>query len=173
MPETQEQPQQAEFYPTVSAIIVHEDKVLLRRDKQRYNWLPVSSHIDLHETPIDAAFRQVKYETGLPSNNLTVLLPYMDNLTLEREEGESSTQPLPFDVDIFREGTGVHHHVDFAYILVSNTDELTPEADEPPELQWFTAEELEDLMMTSKATVSRALYALKRCAENPPEEKED
>ena len=31
------------------------------------------------------------------------------------------------------------------------------------------ADELKDLMMTSKTTVSRALYALKRYKENPPE----
>lgn len=170
MADTQKNEIQREFFPTVSAIIVHGDKVLLRRDKQRYNWLPVSSHIGVEETPIDALFRQVRFETGLPDSNVTLLLPYMDNLSLDRDEKESSTQPMPFDVDIFREGSGVHHHVDSAYILISNTDELTPEADTPPELQWFTAEELEDLMMTSKATVSRALYALKRYAEKPPEE---
>ncbi len=169
MADTQETQTEREFYPTVSAIIIHAGKVLLRRDQQRYNWLPVSTHIGINETPIDALFRQVHFETGLPHNNLTLLLPYMDNLSLKRDEKESTTQPLPFDVDIFREGNGVHHHVDFGYILVSNTNELTPEADTPPELQWFTRDELEELMMTSKATVSRSLYALQRYEEQPPE----
>lgn len=158
-----------EHYPTVSAIIIHNNKVLLRRDEQRYNWLAPSTHIGIDETPINALFRQVRLETGLPQNNLTALLPYIDNLTLERDEAEGVTQPLPFDVDIHKVGQGNHYHVDSAYMLVSTTDELTPEADTPPELQWFSEEELDDLMMTSKITVSRARYALAKHRENPPE----
>lgn len=167
MADTKAADEAPEYYPTVSAVIVHGDKVLLRRDEQHYNWLSPSTHIALDETPIDALFRHVRLETGLPQNNLTALLPYIDNLSLERDEKEGVTQPMPFDLDIHKVGQGNHFHVDSAYILVSNTDELTPEADTPPELQWFTEEELTDLMMTSKATVSRALYALKRYKENP------
>lgn len=158
-----------EYYPTVTAVIIHKDKVLLRRDEKQFNWLSPSTHIGIDETPIDALFRHVRAETGLPQNNLVALLPYIDNLSIERDESESTTQPLPFDVDIHRVGQDKHFHVDSAYILVSNTDELTPEADTPPELEWFSAEELEDLMLSSKATIGRAHYALKRYKENPPE----
>lgn len=168
MAESQKTEITREYYPTVSAVIIHGDKVLLRRDEKNYNWLSTNTHIGVDETPIDALFRQVRFETGLPQNNLTAMLPYIDNLSLERDE-KSATQPLPFDIDVHQVGTGNHFHVDSAYILISNTDELTPEADTPPELQWFTREELEDLMMTSKVTVSRALYALTRYKENPPE----
>ncbi len=170
MADQQEAEAKREYYPTVSAVIIHNNKVLLRRDEQHYNWLSPNTHIGIDETPLDALFRQVRLETGLPQNNLVALLPYMDNLTLERDEAESTTQPLPFDLDIHQVGQGSHFHVDSAYILVTNTNELTPEADVPPELQWFSRDELEDLMMTSKATVSRALYALSRHEENPPEE---
>lgn len=168
MADTQQAAPAREYYPTVSAVIVHDGKVLLRRDQQIYNWLSPSTHIGIDETPIDALFRHVRLETGLPQNNLTALLPYIDNLSLERDEKESVTQPLPFDVDIHQAGQGGHYHVDSAYILVSNTNELTPEADTPPELQWFDADELEELMISSKATISRALYALKRYEENHP-----
>lgn len=157
-----------EHYPTVCAVIIHDDKVLLRRDEQHYNWLSPSTHIGMDETPLDALFRQVRLETGLPQKNLTALVPYVDNLTLERDENEGTTQPLPFDVDIHRVGQGNHYHVESAYILVSSTDELTPEADTPPDLQWFNEEELEDLMMTSRITVSRARYALAKHRDHPP-----
>lgn len=167
--QAQQHVHEREYYPTVTAVIVHGDKVLFRRDQKQFDWLNPSTHIGIDETPIDALFRHVRTETGLPQNNLIALLPYVDNLSLERDDTESVTQPLPFDVDIHKVGQGKHYHVDSAYILISNTDELTPEADTPPELQWFTAEELQDLMMTSKATISRALYALKRYKENPPE----
>lgn len=166
---TQQYTPEREYYPTVSAVIVHDDKVLLRRDENQFNWLSPSTHIGIDETPIDALFRHVRTETGLPQNNLVALLPYVDNLSLERDEPDSVTLPLPFDVDVHKVGQGKHFHVDSAYILVSNTNELTPEADTPPELAWFSAEELEDLMMTSKTTISRAHYALKRYKENPPE----
>lgn len=162
-------PAQDEFYPTVSAIIVHNDKVLLRRDQQRYNWLNPSTHIDLHETPLDALFRHIQMETGLRPQHLTVLVPYADNLSLEREDSEGYTKPMPFDVNIQREGSGNHMHVDSAYIVVSSTDELTPEIESPPELQWFNTEQLEELMMTTKITVSRSVYALNKYRENPPE----
>lgn len=158
-----------EFYPTVSAVIIHDDKVLLRRDQQHYSWLSPSSHIDLHETPLDALFRHVQRETGLRHQHLTVLATYADNMSLERDEAEGFTRPMPFDLNIQREGNGQHMHVDSAYILISSTDELTPEVDTPPELQWFNAEQLEELMLTTKITTSRALYALKKYKENPPQ----
>lgn len=158
-----------EFYPTVSAVIVHEGKVLLRRDQQRYSWLSPSAHIDLHETPLDALFRHVQMETGLRPQHLTILAPYADNLPLERDESEGITKPMPFDVNIQREGNSNHMHVDSAYILVSSTDELTPEVETPPELQWFDTEQLGELMLTTKITVSRAIYALKKYQENPPQ----
>lgn len=154
-----------ELYPTVSAVIVHGDKVLLRRDQQIYSWLSPNTHIGIDETPLDALFRHVRAETGLRQDYLTVLATYADNMSLERDEAEGSTQPMPFDLDIHRVGQGNHVHVDSAYILVSTTDELTPEIDTPPELQWFDADALGDLMLTTKITVSRALYALQKQAD--------
>lgn len=154
--------QQDEHYPTVSAVIVYDGKVLLRRDQQRYSWLSPNTHIGVDETPLDALFRHVQAETGLRQEYLTILATYADNMTLERDEAEGSTQPMPFDLDIHRVGQGSHVHVDSAYILVSTTDELTPEVETPPELQWFSVDELEDLMLTTRITVSRALYAIER-----------
>lgn len=158
----------AEYYPTVSAVIVHGKKVLLRRDEQHYTWLSPSTHIGVDETPLDALLRLVKLETGLREQNLTALPTYQDNIALERDETEGTTQTMPFDVDIHREGRGNHFHVDSSYIFISNTDELTPEADKPPELRWFDAEELGDLVLTTKITMSRALYALNHHAKNDP-----
>lgn len=161
------EPHQNEFYPTVSAVIIYDNKVLLRRDQQRYSWLSPNTHIGIDETPLDALFRHVQAETGLRQDYLTILTTYADNMTLERDEAEGSTQPMPFDLDIHRVGQGNHVHVDSAYILVSATDELTPEVETPPELQWFGVDELEALMLTTKITVSRALYALRKHAEEP------
>ncbi|MFZ1361216.1 MAG: NUDIX domain-containing protein [Candidatus Saccharimonadales bacterium] len=169
MADIQENQPVTEYYPTVSAVIIHDSKVLLRRDEQSYNWVSPTTHIGVDETPIDALFRQIRLETGLPQNNLTGMLPYADNLSLERDEG-SVTQPMPFDVDIYQAGQGGHFHVDSAYIVATNTDELTPEADTPPTLEWFTAEELGELLATTKTTVSRALYALSHYQKNPPKE---
>lgn len=164
-----EQPQD-ELYPTVSAVLLYDNKVLLRRDQQVYSWLSPSTHIGIDETPLGALFRHVQTETGLRQEYLTVLATYADNMSLERDEAEGSTQPMPFDLDIHRMGQGNHVHIDSAYILVSTTDELTPEVEAPPELEWFDAEQLGELMLTSKITVSRALYALQKHTETTEQE---
>ena len=158
-----------EYYPTVSAVIIHEGKVLLRQDRQRSQWLTPSTHIAPNETPLDALFRHVRYETGLTQSYLTSFLPYADNLTLERDETEGITQPLPFDVNIHQAGQNGHYHVDSAYILISSTDELTPESDTPADLQWFSKEELDELLLTPKITISQALYALSKSKDHPVE----
>ena len=50
---------------TVGVYIVHDSKVLLVHHKKFDKWLSVGGHIELHEDPEEALFREVKEETGL------------------------------------------------------------------------------------------------------------
>lgn len=156
-----------EYYPTVSAVIVHDDKTLLLLHTQHNLWLAPSGHVFLNETPIDAVFRQTAADTGITDNYLKVLVPYSDNMAFEREATNNTTQPVPFDINVHAEA-GNHYHVDYGYVLVSTTDEITAKSEIASEARWFTEEELDDLILTTKPTISRAKYALRQARENPP-----
>lgn len=154
-----------EFDYTVSAIIIHDDKVLLLLHHKLQMWLPPAGHIELNETPLEALFRETEEESGLTPDNLTLVTPYSDNLRFARDEDKSITQPMPFDIDIHAFGSTNHRHIDFAYILSSDTDIVTPEADGAQELRWFTLEELASLDQTPKSTYSRTNYAMQQIKE--------
>lgn len=151
-----------EYYPTVSAVVVHGGKTLLVLYEQLGMWLAPHTHMTLNETPLDSAYRQVQTDTGLTAEQLTLLLPYTDNLSLERDTSEGVTQPVPFDIDLHQAGSKGHMHADFAYIFVATQDALPDTLQK--QAKWFSAEELEDLVITTKYTVSRATYALQRLA---------
>ena len=111
----------------------------------------------------------IKEALSIAEQHLTTLVTYADNFSLERDDSEGVTQPLPFDLDIHAVGTNGHHHVDSAYALVSKTDELTPQTDEPIKLQWFSGEDAAALIATTRITISRVQYALARHQDAPPE----
>lgn len=50
---------------TVDVLIVHEDRVLLRKHDKYKVWLMVGGHIELDEGPEEAALREVQEEVGL------------------------------------------------------------------------------------------------------------
>jgi ADP-ribose pyrophosphatase YjhB (NUDIX family) len=50
---------------TVEVFIVHKNRVLLRMHDKYKKWMSVGGHIELHEDPIEAAYREVKEEVGL------------------------------------------------------------------------------------------------------------
>lgn len=159
------QPEGNEYYPTVSAVIIHDNKTLLLLHTQHNLWLAPSGHVFLNETPIDAVYRQTAADTGITDGYLKVLLPYSDNMAFEREDTKSTTQPIPFDINVYSEA-GTHYHVDYGYMLVSSTDEITAKSEVASEARWFTEEELEDLVITTKSTISRAKYALRQARDN-------
>lgn len=150
---------------TASGVIVHDNKVLLLLHHKLNLWLPPAGHIELNETPLQGLFREVEEETGLKQADLTLILPYTDNLELARDKDRNTTEPMPFDIDIHPVGDSGHKHIDFAYILVSTTPDFVLEKDGATDMQWFSAEELNQLTPTVESIKSRALYALERVKE--------
>jgi len=146
---------------TVSATIVHENKVLLLFHHKLHLWLPPAGHVELDETPIEALYREVEEETGLTKGHLTLITPFTDNLDFQRDPATNRTEPMPFDIDIHTVTPGGHQHIDFGYIFISDTLTVRKEEGGAEQLEWFTVDEIEKLAPMPKGVHSRAQYALR------------
>lgn len=150
----------SEYDYTASAMIVHGDKVLLLFHHKMHIWLPPAGHVELNETPIEALYREVEEEVGLTQDHLRLILPYDDNLKLERDPAQNTVLPIPFDMDVHAVNENGHRHIDFAYIMASDTDVVRPEEGGAEKLEWFTLEEVEKLRPMPQKIYSMAAYAL-------------
>jgi 8-oxo-dGTP pyrophosphatase MutT (NUDIX family) len=88
--------------------------VLLHRHKRLGLWLQPGGHLEQDEEPVDAAWRELREETGL-SGRLVA--------------------PGPVHVDVHGGGRG-HVHLDLRWLIESDGDPA-PEAGESPDVQWF------------------------------------
>lgn len=126
---------------TVDVLIVYQDKVLVRKHEKYHKWLAVGGHIELDETPDQAAIREVKEEVGLdiiliPSRKMPV---YNENI-----ENEYIELTPPWYCNIHKISDS-HKHISLIYFATSNSDAVVPEeeSDISNEWKWFTQEELE------------------------------
>lgn len=146
---------------TASATIVYKNKVLLLFHHKLHLWLPPAGHIELHEHPIEALYRETEEETGLTKEHLTLILPFVDNLSLERDPETNLTLPVPFDIDVHTVNGAGHRHVDLSYIFESDTDQVCSEDGGAEQLEWFTLDEISQLSPMPRKVYSHAEYALK------------
>lgn len=151
----------SEYDFTASATIVHANKVLLLFHHKLHLWLPPAGHIELNEHPIEALYRETEEETGLTKDHLTLLLPYDDNLSLERDPDTNVSLPVPFDIDVHTVNQQGHQHVDLSYIFLSDTSVVKREDGGAEQLEWFTLEEIDNLSPMPRKVYSHAAYALK------------
>lgn len=156
----------SEYDYTASATIVHNDKVLLLFHHKLHLWLPPAGHIELNEHPIEALYRETEEETGLTKEHLTLLLPYEDNLSLERDPETNLSLPVPFDIDVHTVNDEGHRHIDLSYIFTSDTDAVRKEEGGAEQLEWFTLAEIEKLSQMPRKVYSHAAYALELAARN-------
>lgn len=108
-----------EFCATV--YILKEDKVLLHLHPKFRKYLPAGGHLEKNETPIEAAHREVKEETGLNIRLVDTEGP------LSYPQAVSLTTPfLCLLEDI--EKPYPHQHVDFIYLgkPINEETPLTP-----------------------------------------------
>jgi len=152
---------------TVSAIIVHKNKVLLLLHHKLHLWLPPAGHIELNEQPIEALYREIEEETGLTREHLTPIIPFTENLSIEHDEKDNQMLPMPFNINIHNV-SDTHRHIDFSYIFISDTDQVVKEIDGAESLEWFTLDEIEQLTPMPKITYGHAKYALEKIADLRP-----
>ncbi len=124
---------------TVDVLIVYENKVLIRKHEKYDKWLAVGGHIELDETPDQAALREVQEEVGLKIK----LIPSRKMPIYNNPESEYEELVPPWYANIHRINDS-HKHISFIYFATSESDLVVPEYEDDisNEWKWFTKEEL-------------------------------
>ena len=143
---------------TVSGVIVRGGRVLMLFHHKLHIWVAPSGHIELDETPIQALYRETFEETGLSKENLTLISPFSQNMDFDRDSANSAI-PIPFDISTHLI-TETHSHIDFGYILISNTDTVVPEIGGAQDLRWLTIDEIAKLEHVPRDVLARAKFAI-------------
>jgi 8-oxo-dGTP pyrophosphatase MutT (NUDIX family) len=103
---------------TGSAIVIGPRGVILLKHKRLGLWLQPGGHIDLGETPSEAALREAGEETGL-------------HVTF------AGDLPQLVHVDVHDGGRG-HTHLDLRYLVDGGDADPCPPDDESQEIAWFS-----------------------------------
>lgn len=146
----------------VNVFIVYKDRVLLRLHEKYSIWLPPGGHVELDETPEDAALREVKEEVGLD-----VELWRGNIAAIERDLSLSEYRELVPPVYMNQHRiSDEHHHIVLMYFATTRTDEVRePESHEKSGgCTWLTREELEQHPEVDESTKYYGVKALELLA---------
>lgn len=118
----------------VSVFVYDKDnkKFLLVNHKKMNIWVQPGGHVELNETPEEAAMREVYEETGVKVN-----------LVGERKPRDCDyILPLAIQKNVVSDN---HIHMDFVYVayLDGNSD-LTLNEEESTDIDWFTFDEIQN-----------------------------
>lgn len=153
MPHIHTLPGQIDFIAEV--FCVYQDKVLLRLHEKYHIWIAPGGHVELNETPEEAAVREVKEEVGLD----VILWRGLGGNTEPKGEFFEGYQELI--VPAFMNAHSVssdHRHISLVYFGTVETDAVVqPDTHEHTECRWMTREEVE---MDSSLTPPIRRYAL-------------
>lgn len=123
---------------TNASFIVFDGKVLLIKHKKLGKWLPIGGHIELHEDPDEALWREIEEECGLVETDLT---PLCEKLDLKSEGTKFLLTPNRLDIHDVKNG---HRHVGMIYYFISSHDRVKLEEGAHDEIRWVSESELED-----------------------------
>ena len=142
---------------TVAGYLVHKNKTLLIKHKYLPIWTPPAGHVELHQTPIEALLMEIQEEAGIDATHLTIVDTQTHSKAFKR--GEATALPLPFDLEHHAINED-HRHINMAYIVESDTNDVQPGPGESNTFKWFSAGELREFKDTNDSILSSALYAL-------------
>ncbi|MDO8260842.1 MAG: NUDIX domain-containing protein [Candidatus Magasanikbacteria bacterium] len=127
---------------TASALIIHDNKVLLIYHKKLDVWLYPGGHVEESENPDETLIREVKEETGLDVE----IVSNKDN-SLANEKNDISSLHIPFA--ILCELVGDHYHNDLIYLCRIKEGEITVKhnAGESDNIGFFSYDEIADLKL--------------------------
>ncbi len=125
---------------TATVYIFHENKVLLHRHGKLGKWLPPGGHLELNETPPEAARREAKEETGLD-----IIFLKQENLWIDAPNGTSFPRPflcLLENIPAHRDQPA-HQHMDMIYIA-RPSGPIPPDSALAP-FRWFDSKDLSEI----------------------------
>jgi len=121
---------------TATVYVFHQNRVLLHRHAKLGKWLPPGGHMELNETPPEAARREVKEETGLD-----ICFIEQENVRVASVNAVSFERPYLCLLEEI--SNPPHQHMDMIYLAtVADERQL---ALIPEEFRWFRVEEIETL----------------------------
>jgi ADP-ribose pyrophosphatase YjhB (NUDIX family) len=138
-------PNKDEHDLTVTAYIVRTDtpepQALLHMHRKLNVLLPVGGHVEILETPWQAASHEIEEEAGYEFNQLQILQPKsrikgLSKVALHPNPLSMNTHAIPGD----------HFHTDIEYgFIATGEPKLSVEDGESLDIRWFTQSEMNQL----------------------------
>jgi 8-oxo-dGTP diphosphatase len=142
---------------SVSVFCRHEGEVLLVRHRRLGTWLPVGGEIEPGETPLEAARRELREETGLEGRFPPAGPHRLDSDGPSRWVGVDGTPPGLIGYEEHPAGSkGLH--MNFAFVADVAARELAP-CDEWSEARWVASADGLECPQNVKELVRLALAA--------------
>ena len=123
-----------------SGYLVKDDKVLLVHHKKFDKWTPPGGHMEENETPDQTVLREWKEELGLDVD----VVPAHESAFAG--DANATPVPMPFHIDLEREGFDVPHLGFFFYVTLKNANQvINVLKNELHDARWFSKKELATL----------------------------
>ena len=133
--------------------LIRDGKVLLVHHKKFDKWTPPGGHIKENEAPDQALIREWKEELSF---DIDILPAYASAF---RGDGNAMPIPMPFHIDLEREGFDVPHIGFFFYVDLRNDAQvMSVLKDELHNAKWFSKKEIPMLFFPKKIDAKKLLF---------------
>ena len=147
------------FFAATGLVFNNSGEILMIKHKKLGVWMPPGGHVEKDELPCEAVVREVFEETGVRVKVITAAkdaAPPVDHRCREL--------PLPMEIlSTDFEGDGTHNIINFNYLCIAESLELTLEEKAVDDIGWFTiaeALELDTFEFVRKSLQKAAEYNL-------------